>query len=725
MYRFLIFLVFIGLFASFQTQSQNIDRCGTTHSIDETFMPGGASFETWLKAAQIKRKSRFVNEVEETILAIPVIVHVIHNGEEVGVSSNIPVEQIYSQIDVLNQDYRRLNLDKYLTPPAFKDVASDTRIEFIPAELDPSNQSLTEIGIHRYDGGKEEWSQSAFNNEIKPKTSWNPELYLNIWVANLQGSTLGYSTWPKEPNVPGVPGESSSRDQEGVVINSHVFGSNHTPRGTFSFLTDSRYDRGRTTTHEIGHYFGLLHTWGVSGGCQDDDYCDDTPNTRNSRDDIDFPCSYPAELNTCVTVNDMPDMFQNFMDYTADQCMNLFTKEQALRMKTVIESSPYLNTLLSSDKIKPQFAPTNLTVNQLSENVYDIEWTETSANTTTYVLERSNSFDGNYTMVAELEYGNSYYIDNVNTSGTFYYRVKAKNASGESEYSLSVSTPNIQVPTTPISLAATLIANDTIHLAWNTVDELATRFIIEASENTSTDYFSIASISAANNEFNFPFTKDNTQYYFRIKAENNGGSSSFSLPITITTNPYPPEAPTGVNVLFESANRLFQVSWNDNSVNEEGFVILRSTDSLSGYQEVGIVNANITEFIDSDYSPPAGENPYYLIRGFNKGGKSGYSEVGVFDRVTAIDDPNPEVSMLLYPNPSANHFSITGYTSFSGVGHIQISDATGKTVYQRSLTILQGEFNIPVDIHTLTTGIYIVNFVAGKDVLSQKLSVVH
>jgi hypothetical protein len=297
-------------------------------------------FEKWIynKIRNEKVLPEQFKEKEEEVYRIPVVIHVIHNGETEGQGSNISDEQILSQIQVLNKDYRRLNGDTINTPEIFKSVAADTYIEFKLAERDPDGQETN--GINRIQGTKTEWiaTNSADNQELKSMSFWPPEDYMNIWVTTLANNYLGYAQYP----ITDLPGSIPpyNRETDGVVIHYRAFGS----RSYGAFNLFNNYDRGRSTTHEVGHYFGLRHIWGDLVGCGGTDYCDDTPDAYDSYTsctDID-PLSCASE-----------DMFQNYLDYSYDRCMNIFTHDQTVRMRTVIENSPRRKSLLTSPGLIP------------------------------------------------------------------------------------------------------------------------------------------------------------------------------------------------------------------------------------------------------------------------------------------------------------------------------------------------------------------------------------
>jgi hypothetical protein len=314
------------------------ERCGTVAYMqqlkDRNQVPkDDRFFEDWLKQKMWSSTRSKNQRTQSGPYQIPVVVHIIHKGEAVGVGTNISNAQVLSQINVLNEDFNRLNADASSTPAAFQSVAGSLDIQFVLAKQDP--EGLATNGIVRVRGSKDGWIASD-NYDLKAQSYWPAEDYLNIWVCDLVDDLVGYAQLP-ESNLQGLEGSSMNRLTDGVVIWYRAFGS--IDDGAFNL--SSNFNKGRTATHEIGHYFGLRHIWGDdSGGCGGTDYVDDTPNQAgNSTGCPTHPRS------TCSVVN----MFQNYMDYTNDACMNLYTAGQTTRMSTVIENSPRRISLLTSN----------------------------------------------------------------------------------------------------------------------------------------------------------------------------------------------------------------------------------------------------------------------------------------------------------------------------------------------------------------------------------------
>ncbi len=236
---------------------------------------------------------------------IPVVVHIIHKNN----NEYLSLEQINSQLEVLNQDFNRTNADATNTPAVFENVAANCNIEFCLAQRTPQNEITNGITYTSTDVSSFSlYDNRVFHDSLGGKTIWDPSTYLNIYVCDLS-SVLGFASFPG-----GIP------SMDGIVIDFENF-------GTIGNL-NAPYNQGRTTTHELGHYLNLLHIWG-SGSCSDD-FVDDTP----IQEDHNFGC--PAHPSPSCSNNG--DMFQNFMDYTNDACMNLFTEGQKQRMLTVLNT---------------------------------------------------------------------------------------------------------------------------------------------------------------------------------------------------------------------------------------------------------------------------------------------------------------------------------------------------------------------------------------------------
>ncbi|WP_282774650.1 M43 family zinc metalloprotease [Phaeodactylibacter xiamenensis] len=266
-------------------------------------------------------------------ITIPVVVHVVYNNA----TENISAAQVQSQIDILNEDFRRLNADAVNTPSVFQGVAADVEIEFCLATVDPQGNPTD--GITRTPT-----SVTAFgtNDEVKfnssgGKDAWPASDYMNFWVCDISGGILGYAQFPGGP-----------ASTDGVVVDYQYFGDIGTATAPF--------DKGRTGTHEVGHYLNLRHIWG-DGNCNADDFVSDTPRAGGPNY-TGSPCNFPGSNSCNEGTGDLPDMFQNYMDYSDDGCMNLFTQGQTARMRALFEPGGARASLLNSTACGTPVTPT-------------------------------------------------------------------------------------------------------------------------------------------------------------------------------------------------------------------------------------------------------------------------------------------------------------------------------------------------------------------------------
>ncbi|MCB9234119.1 MAG: T9SS type A sorting domain-containing protein [Bacteroidia bacterium] len=285
-------------------------------------LPTDQQFESWMahEIAKLPQQSG-----PRATRVIPTVVHVIYSNA----TENISTAQVLSQIDVLNEDFQRLNPDVGNTPSSFLPVAANCDVEFCLATIDPNGNPTN--GIDRISMSGSPFSTNTVDNTIKPATIWNPNNYFNLWVCNVSGGILGWAQFPEAAGLAGIGTGNGGANTDGVVCLYSSIG--RPPANPFG----GAYNGGRTATHEVGHWLGLRHIWG-DGGCSVDDFCADTPTS----DAANFGC--PTTHVSCSTT----DMVQNYMDYTDDNCMNIFTANQKSRIDVVLGSSIRRASLLTS-----------------------------------------------------------------------------------------------------------------------------------------------------------------------------------------------------------------------------------------------------------------------------------------------------------------------------------------------------------------------------------------
>lgn len=310
--------IYLSLFScgiSISVTGQQISHCGSA-LLDQFNKSADAAYES--RRGEIEKSiATLPNDKSSAQMTIPVVFHIIYRLP----SQNISDAQVISQIDVLNRDFNKLNWDTLKVPSVWKNLIADCEITFVLANRDPAGQptngitrTQTTVQDIAWIGDDAYYTTSKGGHDI-----WNRDHYLNIWVCEVSQGLFGFASMP-----------GSTAESDGVVIDFTAFGTGGT--------STSPTDLGRTATHEIGHFFNLYHTWG-NPPCGDD-FVSDTPEQEDG--------NYGCEVFPKVTCSNGPngDMFMNFMDYSDDDCLNMYTNGQKSRMISSINTSR--SSLLSS-----------------------------------------------------------------------------------------------------------------------------------------------------------------------------------------------------------------------------------------------------------------------------------------------------------------------------------------------------------------------------------------
>jgi hypothetical protein len=315
-------IAFALILIAFDLMAQQTNKCMSHEIFEQRAQKNPALRQKQAEINDFARSWKNSNAGERrkhgrNVITIPVVFHVIWNDPV----ENISDSQIYSQLDVLNEDFNLQNADTLDSSHPFYSNVGEAGIEFCLATIDPQGNPTS--GITRTQTNMVSWTDVDYN-DIKSTANgghdnWDPNEYLNIYIVNLDGTTLGFASFPADLSI--------EPELDGVVIRYEAFGNN----GTAGTGTFDMNDLGRTATHEVGHWLNLLHIWGdtICG----DDQVDDTEPAENSN----FQCpTFPHnDFNTCGSGPD-GEMYMNFMDYVDDNCMNMFTVDQCSRMEATL-----------------------------------------------------------------------------------------------------------------------------------------------------------------------------------------------------------------------------------------------------------------------------------------------------------------------------------------------------------------------------------------------------
>ena len=615
-------------------------------------------FEKWINK-KIKEQQSLQEVASQSggIIYIPVVVHVIHNGDAYGINENITDEQVQSQITVMNQDYRKLTGTPGYNTNA---VGADTQVEFVLAKVDPNGNPTN--GINRVNLCQASWSTAAINSTVKSNTIWDPMQYMNMWSINFTDtSLLGYAQFP-ESSLGGMATTAQNPNTDGVVANYTTFGSSDLASGSFA----APYDKGRTMTHEVGHFLGLRHIWGDNSTCpatntaNDKDYVADTPaaNTAN------FGC--PTGTNTC-TGNPGSDMIENYMDYTDDTCMSIFTTGQKARITTVLNSSPRRSTLKTSvkDVSVPLFA------NDAEVKIENLCTSSAATCTNTNPTSPAKTI---------LLYNRG--TSNL-TSATLTY-----NFNGSTNYTHNWTgslAPNKYAQITLANSTANGLLTVTVTTANGVADQRATN-------NVATKTFGSVLSYANATTFTFTLVGDSYGSETTWSLKNQAGATLYS------GGPYT-DITTGTQTLVDAevwslpANGCYYLTVNDSY--GDGLY-----DGVS--QGVYTVTAGSTTVVDVQDFVVAGNPANTLV-----------SRVSYFTNNAALESESFDIfeSVSLYPNPAKDRVTISMPQGIEASGNFDVYNAIGQKIITKKVTT---ENDLTINTNNYQAGIYFINLTIGE-----------
>jgi len=573
------------------------------------------------------------------VVTIPVVVHVVYQT----VGENISVEQIQSQIDVLNKDFRALNADISGVPSVFQSVIGNAEVQFCLATRDPNGLPTT--GITRKSTSRRFWGTSDL---VKRSASggvdaWDASRYLNIWVATIGNNILGYAQFP---------GGNPATD--GIVVDSRYFGTIGSVR--------SPYNRGRTTTHEVGHWLNLRHIWG-DAACGND-FVDDTPvhNASNSG------CPTFPHLSTCTGTP--VEMTMNYMDYTQDGCMYMFSAGQAARMRAVLAPGGARASLLNSNGCQATSgggggggsicaAPTGLQATNIEANSATLRW-NTVAGATSY-------------NVRIRPVGTSTWAT-ASTSGT------SLNATG-----LSASTNyEFQVQTVCGSATSTTYTAANFTTASGVTPNCDDRW---ESNNTRTNARTISVGIPIQALLNTP--QDEDWFKFTIQQRN--------IRVTLSTLPQDYDLQLYRNTSVVGSSR------NEGTADEQ---IVLNNASLSGTYSVRV----------SGYNGAFDPIECYTLYVETQDGSFRQAGGITLEEVTALP-----TAFGMFPNPATNTVTLDIPIESEAATQITLFDLAGKVVQRHTEALSKGNTTTTIPLQNLPGGVYLVRVQNGHFIANQKL----
>ncbi len=617
-YLSLILLLTIGI----SLQAQNTRNCGTMNYLQEQLLADPAlegrmqqlerDIDQWSASSPEARV--------QSVITIPVVFHVVYNSN--SPAQNISDALVMAQLDVLNRDFGRTNADASNTPSAFQGVAANTTIQFCLAQQDPSGNPST--GIVRVQTSVTSFSS---NNNVKytstgGSNAWPASNYLNVWVCNLGGGLLGYAQFP---------GGAAATD--GVVVLFSSVGSSSVPG------TATPYHLGRTATHEVGHWLNLRHIWG-DANCGNDQVSD-TPTQQTSN----YGC--PSFPHVTCSNGTAGDMFMNYMDYTDDACMNMFTSGQSTRMVASVNTSR--SGLLTSPGCNPPGGcgtPSSLSSSSVTMNTATLSWTAVPGASSYNVQYKPTSAS---TWTTTTSTTNSISLSGLATATEYQFQVQAICGSTSGTYS-GIAT---------FTTSSSGICTD-----------------IYESNNTS----STAKVIALNTDINalISSTSDIDWYRFTTTSPN----TNFQL----TLNNLPADYDVK---LYRSNLHLLNTSQNGGTTPET--INRNSSSGATYYVRVygynGANNASVCYRLKITTSSSA----FRL-----EDNMSDASKDELLNGIVAL------------PNPASAQATFEFLSEIPGLANVMLVDMLGKVVYKDNYVVEEGINRMQLNLDTYSNGMYFI-----------------
>jgi hypothetical protein len=609
--------------------AQSQRSCGTMHHLQEQIQadPGLAARMSKIESETQQWVGNSSANKTAAVITIPVVVHVVYSNT----TQNISDAQVNSQIDVLNEDFRKLNLDISNLPSVFSGLAADCQIQFCLAKRDPNGNATT--GIIRKSTTTASFSS---NDNVKRNANggddpWNTSQYLNIWSCNLSGGLLGYAQFP---------GGAAATD--GVVLLYNTVGR----VGTIT----APYNKGRSATHEVGHWLNLRHIWG-DANCGSD-LVNDTPTQQTSN----FGCpTFPK-----VTCSNGPngDLFMNYMDYTDDACMYMFTVGQSARMTATLNGTRAgLITSLGCS------APTAGTTCAVPAGLSASAITTTSATLNWSAVTGANSYGIQYRVVGASSWTNT-------TSATTSIAITGLTASTNYQFQVnSICTAGSSALSTTSTFTTSAVSTGCTDIYESNNTRNTSKTV-----STNTDLFALIGTSTDNDYYKFT-TTSTTGTNIKVVLD--------QLPLDYDLS------------LLSSSGSTLTTSQNGSTTAEQ--IIRNTTTAATYYVRVypynGANSASLCYRLRINTSASSFRNSN--LRDAEPNGKDVKLE-----HVSGID------GLTIYPNPTSDVLNIDFFFSENAIIDASVIDMLGKTVYSNKFNAEEGFNNQSINVESLYNGIY-------------------
>ncbi len=721
-------LLVSGLFFVLVVNADNaIQRnCGTMDNLDRLMRedPGMESrmqqIESFTNAYLLNKNNQ---NTTNSVITIPVVFHIVYSST----AQNISDAKCQAQINQLNLDFARMNSDAGSTPSVWQGIAANTNIQFCLAQRDPNGNATT--GIER-----RQTTTSSFstNDNIKRYANggldaWSSSNYLNIWSGNLSGGVLGYAQFP---------GGAASTD--GVVLLYSSIGSMASPG------TATPYHLGRTATHEVGHWVNLRHIWGDESGCTGSDLVGDTPNQGAEN----YGCPAYPKTDACSATSPGV-MFMNYMDYTDDGCMNMFTAGQSTRMNALFASGGARVSLLSSLGCQaPSGAtcgiPAGLISSGITTSAASLSWTAVSG-ATGYNVQYKTSSAISWTVVSVLS--PTLNLTTLSSATAYQWQVQAICGAGKSNYSTlaSFSTLSVAGCSTPSGLSTTGITTTGVTLNWTAVSG-ASSYSIQYKTSAASTW--TLTTSATNSKVLTGLVSA-TVYQFQVLATCSSGNSAYSAVASFTTaaagctdnyetNNTSSTAKiipvnTDISALIGSSSDLDWFKFTTVSPNTKIKITLTN---LPGDYDVRLYNSSLTQLGISQNGGTTSETiirntttaATYYIRVYGYGGAFSATQcyalrvsVSGTNFRSALESDEFEMTVPVvngfdvYPNPVRDQINGVFNSSVNETVSLRVFDMMGKTVRTMSLDATEGLNKFNIELGDLIHGVYFIEMSSSTE----------